>query len=403
MEPQKLRIADYTYELPNERIAIEPLAQRDASKLLVYKAGQLTHKSFSTLPQELQKGDLLVANDSKVIRARLTFYKETGARIEVFCLEPEGQELAQAMATNKPTQWKCYLGNAKRWKSGPLALHIETPQQTVALSVKRVRSEHDFHVVELSWDAPALSFGEVLEAAGNMPLPPYLNREATEADVARYQTVFAAEQGSVAAPTAGLHFTPNVLAKLDANGIQQARITLHVGAGTFKPVNADEMANHLMHEEPFIVQAALLAALSECAGRIVPVGTTSMRTLESLYWLGVKAIKSPNELPTHLGQWEAYELAKSPLPTRTEALQALAQCMERAQTAMLSARTGILIAPGYKLRMCDGLITNFHQPGSTLLLLVAALLGPQWRAVYDYALQNDFRFLSYGDSSLLLP
>ncbi len=402
MKPQELRIADFTYDLPNERIAAAPLENRDASKLLVCKGDNISHQPFATLPKLLDDKHLMVFNNSRVIRARLEFFKPTGARIEIFCLEPNGQPIAMAMQTAAPVEWKCYLGNAKRWKNTALTREVNVNGVAVLLSVEKVAAHHDYYTVRFSWNT-ATPFAEVLEAAGRIPLPPYIQRNATEADVQRYQTVYAEDEGSVAAPTAGLHFNDSVLEQLDDQGVQRAFVTLHVGAGTFKPVSADEMAGHAMHEEPFTVSAALLEQLAVTSRKVVPVGTTSMRTLESLYWLGVKASQEPNTLPEHLGQWEAYELAGAELPSRETALRALLTAMQHANVSSLTARTGILIAPGYTFRVCQGLVTNFHQPGSTLLLLVAAFIGPQWRAVYDYAMQNNFRFLSYGDSSLLLP
>ena len=401
MDPRTLQIADYTYELPDHRIAAEPLSTRDASKLLLYRPSGIEHTQFAQLPEVLSDEHLLVFNDSRVIRARMEFFKETGARIEVFCLEPAGAPIATAMQATQHSEWKCYLGNAKRWKQGALSLHIDVKGTATTLQVEKVQAHHDYYTVRFSWDS-GLPFADVLEAAGNIPLPPYIERQATEADAQRYQTVYARDKGSVAAPTAGLHFNETVLDGLRSNGTQTAWVTLHVGAGTFKPVTASEMAGHEMHEEPFTVSKALIEQLASSQRSIVPVGTTSMHTLESLYWLGAKAAAS-NTLPDHLGQWEVYSMAEHDLPTRQAAFSALLETMEQHQLNAFTARTGILIAPGYQFRVCDGLITNFHQPGSTLLLLVAAFIGPNWRTVYDYALANKFRFLSYGDSSLLLP
>lgn len=402
MNPQELRIADFTYSLPSERIATAPMAERDASKLLTLRNGVIAHQPFAELPDLLNSNHLLVFNNSRVIRARLEFFKPTGARIELFCLEPDGMPIVTAMATTEPVAWKCYLGNAKRWKTGALVREIIVDDATVALSVEKTATHHDYYTVEFSWDTEH-TFAQVLEAAGKVPLPPYIQRDASEADVERYQTVYAQDEGSVAAPTAGLHFSDEVLKRLHQNDVEQAYVTLHVGAGTFKPVSADAMSGHEMHEEPFTVNRAFVQQLGSTTRAIVPVGTTSMRTLESLYWLGVKALQTIGSLPDHIGQWEAYELAQDDLPSRPAAFTALLAAMDANATTVLTARTGILIAPGYTFRVCNALVTNFHQPGSTLLLLVAAFVGPRWREVYDFALANNFRFLSYGDSSLLMP
>ncbi|HEX8428611.1 S-adenosylmethionine:tRNA ribosyltransferase-isomerase [Hymenobacter sp.] len=405
-DPRLLSIQDYTYTLPTERIAPEPLPDRDQSRLLVYRGGHITDQTFRSLPTELPQDTLLVFNDTKVVQARLFCRKPSGGQIELFCLEPVAPHSAIELAMQQTGEcvWKCLVGNGKRWKNGLILLDFTAQGQAATLTAERMEATDGYSLIKFNWQPATLPFAEVLRGAGHLPLPPYLNREDTEADAVRYQTVYAAHEGAVAAPTAGLHFSDAVVADLVAQGVAMTRVTLHVGAGTFQPVKAARMADHAMHGEPFVVQAAVLRQLLAHHPRpVVAVGTTSLRTLESLYWLGVQAASNsllPDKLP-HVLQWQPYAPG-STLPA-TDALQALLNYLDAQGLEALHATTQLLIAPGYRFRMIRGLLTNFHQPESTLLLLVAALLGPDWRRVYDHALSHEYRFLSYGDSSLLLP
>ena len=405
-DPRHLSIHDFTYQLPPERIAAEPLPNRDQSRLLVWRKGQITDQHFYDLPAELPANSLLIFNDTKVVRARLFFQKPTGGVVELFCLEPVAPHRAiePAMQQTGSCVWKCLVGNGKRWKSGPITLAFTTHEQLALLTAERLETGDGYALIQFSWEPAALPFAEVLRAAGHLPLPPYLHRDDTDVDAVRYQTVYAAHEGAVAAPTAGLHFSEAVFDDLASRGITTGRVTLHVGAGTFQPVKADLMAGHAMHGEPINVEASLVRQLlAHTEGPIIAVGTTSLRTLESLYWLGALLMQNSDaDLGAlHVHQWQPYE--SSPQPTTPEALEALLAYLEAKDQDSLHATTQLLIAPGYQFRVVQGLITNFHQPESTLLLLVAALLGPEWHRVYDHALQHDYRFLSYGDSSLLLP
>ena len=405
-DPRQLSIQDFTYQLPPERIAPEPLAHRDQSRLLVYRQGQITDQRFHALPAELPTDSLLVFNDTKVVRARLFAHKPTGGVVELFCLEPVAPHRAiePAMQQTDSCVWKCLVGNGKRWKAGPVQVEFQVDGETAVLTAERQEVADGYSLIAFHWTPPTLPFAEVLRAAGHLPLPPYLNRADTDLDAVRYQTVYAAHEGAVAAPTAGLHFSDAVLTELDARGIQRATVTLHVGAGTFQPVKADHMADHPMHAEPISVERDFLHQLLTHAPRpVIAVGTTSLRTLESLFWLGAQLVRQPEAATAalHLTQWEPYQ--PLPTPTLEEAVHALLAYLEQHQTDTLHATTQLLIAPGYTFRLVQGLVTNFHQPESTLLLLVAALLGPDWRRVYDHALAHNYRFLSYGDSSLLLP
>lgn len=388
-------IAEFNYPLPDERIARYPLEQRDSSRLLVAENGSIVNGAFKQLADFVPGGSLLVFNNTRVIRARLIFRKEGGARIEVFCLQPEG-----AYGQTGNAVWKCFIGNAKRWKSGELKLNVETSDGMLTLTATRQEPVGDAHLVGFSWDRMDMPFEQVLEFAGKVPLPPYLNREPVESDAERYQTIYAEYNGSVAAPTAGLHFTPGVLDSLEAKGCSFDYLTLHVGAGTFKPVSAGDAREHQMHEEEVIVEKSfILRLLQNLQGNIIPVGTTSMRSLESLYWLGIQIING-NEPAGHFSirQWEPY--ASDVTIPAAEALQAILDLLSRRMETSISGNTGIMIVPGYRFRICTALITNFHQPQSTLLLLVAAFMGDGWKEAYQYALDNGFRFLSYGDSCL---
>ena len=408
-DPRELSIHDFAYSLPAGRIAPEPLPDRAASRLLVSRDGHITDKVFRDLPGELPAGALLIFNDTRVVRARLLARRPTGGLVELFCLEPVAPHRSLELALQQTARctWRCLVGNGRRWKDGPVTLDFTTADdQPATLHARRREQEAGTALIDFTWQPAQLPFAEVLRAAGHLPLPPYIDRPDTAADAVRYQTVYAAAEGAVAAPTAGLHFTPEVLAELAARGFATGHVTLHVGAGTFQPVKADRMAGHPMHTEPILVTAALLRQLLAHRPRpVIAVGTTSLRTLETLFWLGAGLLLHPTEASELLvTQWQPYEQAEAALCISPEAaLKALLGYLEARGTETLEASTRLLIAPGYRFRLVDGLITNFHQPESTLLLLVAALLGPGWLAVYEHALAHDYRFLSYGDSSLLLP
>ena len=397
-----ISIEEYDYPLPEERIAKYPLAERDTSKLLVLRNDEISESRFRNIGDFLPQGALLVFNETKVIRARLQFHKVTGSRIEVFCLEPE-KDYQVAFSAPSPVRWKCLIGNAKRWKEGQLSMNLTVGGEPVVLSVERVSQNDQYAEIEFSWTPESLPFASVLEAAGEIPLPPYLHRDAEPEDRDRYQTVFARYDGSVAAPTAGLHFSQPLIANLREKGFSFDEVTLHVGAGTFKPVSTDTIGEHAMHSETIIVRKSLIHDLISQIGKpIIPVGTTSTRTLESLYWIGVMLHEQGFELrPLHLDQWFPYG-NHAPL-SAAEALQCILTYLDRHGLTRLEASTALMIAPGYRMRIVTGLITNFHQPKSTLLLLVSALIGERWKDCYRFALENGFRFLSYGDSCLFLP
>ncbi len=398
----EIDLNDYDYDLPDEKIAQYPVAERDGSKLLVYKNSVISSDYFRNIDQYIQGDSLLVFNNTRVIRARLLFRKRSGSPVEVFCLEPlfpSAYELS--FGSKGPVEWKCLVGNLKKWKNGILTLNSMTKGSDVILSAENLGADNEACRIRFSWNNSNLSFSDVLEGAGHMPLPPYIKRNDEEDDNKRYQTVYSTVKGSVAAPTAGLHFTENVMRRLTDKGVKLAELTLHVGAGTFKPVKADDISGHEMHCEHFFVTADTIKALIENYGRIIAVGTTTVRTLESLYWLGAQA--SPGRLPgsdeLSVDQWEPY-LKGNSLPVK-DSLAALCEMMARRKAGIVNASTSIMIMPGYNFRMIDGLITNFHQPKSTLLLLISAWTGENWKKIYRHALENNFRFLSYGDSSLL--
>ena len=397
-----ITIDDYDYPLPEERIAKYPLAERDASNLLVLKNKQIQKSQFRHLGDFLPKDALLVFNETKVIRARLQFHKSTGSRIEIFCLEPE-QDYQVAFAATSPVKWKCLVGNAKRWKEGKLSMALSINGQETTLFAERLAHNDQYSEIEFSWSPETLPFASVIEAAGEIPLPPYLHRNAEPEDRDRYQTVFARYDGSVAAPTAGLHFTQPLIAFLREQGFSFDEVTLHVGAGTFRPVSTETIGEHAMHSETIVVRKSLIENLIHHIGKpIIPVGTTSTRTLESLYWIGVMLAEQGMELrPMHIEQWFPYE-SHAPLAT-VNALQNIVDYLDRHHLTRLEASTSLMIAPSYQMRVITGLITNFHQPKSTLLLLVSALIGERWKDCYRFALDNGFRFLSYGDSCLFLP
>ncbi|MBO7302422.1 MAG: S-adenosylmethionine:tRNA ribosyltransferase-isomerase [Bacteroidaceae bacterium] len=397
-----IAIAEYDYPLPDERIAKYPLSQRDTSKLLVYNKGVVSEDVFSNLPSYIPQGALMVFNNTKVIQARLHFRKETGAQIEVFCLEPElPNDYLLIFQETKSCVWRCLVGNSNRWKSGLLSQKIVIDGKEVTLSVERVSDAASVNSVRFTWDG-GVTFAELLDAVGELPIPPYLNRKTEEGDKTTYQTVYSKVKGSVAAPTAGLHFTPQVLEKLTACGVRREEVTLHVGAGTFKPVKSELIADHEMHEEYIEVSKELLEKLITHDGAVVAVGTTSVRTLESLYFLGEKVAENPaiDEEELHVNQWIPYN--REHHLTAVEALTALVKWLNIKGLDRVHSHTQIMIAPGYEYRIVKAIVTNFHQPKSTLLLLVSAFLKGDWRKIYDYALENDFRFLSYGDSSLLI-
>lgn len=407
-DPKHIHIADYNYDLPDERIAKYPKAVRDESKLLLYRGGQISEDVFYNLPNYLPKGELLVFNNTKVIQARLHFHKSTGALIEVFCLEPHTPHDYQVnFATTRRVAWTCLIGNLKKWKEGKLERTIKVGGKEVLLTAERVGVSGTGYEVVFDWGDDTVAFSEVLEAIGELPIPPYLNRETEASDLKTYQTVYSKVKGSVAAPTAGLHFTERVLAVLDNNGIERNEITLHVGAGTFKPVKSEEIGGHPMHSEWIAVKRESIERLLAHGGHCVAVGTTSVRTLESLYYIGVMLHRNPDahQDDLHVPQWMPYEYAASPelKLTTVEALRAIVDWLDRNKLPVLHTSTQIIIAPGYEYHVVKAMVTNFHQPKSTLLLLVSALIGDNWRRVYDYALSHDFRFLSYGDSSLLIP
>ena len=397
-----ISIEEYDYPLPEERIAKYPLPERDASNLLVLKDNEIKKSQFKHIGDFLPKDALLVFNETKVIRARLQFHKATGSRIEIFCLEPE-KDYQVAFSATSPVRWKCLIGNSKRWKEGLLSMNLTVGGKPVVLSAERIFQNDQYAEIEFSWTPATLPFASVLEAAGEIPLPPYLHRDAEPDDRDRYQTVFARYDGSVAAPTAGLHFTQPLIAALREQGFKFDEVTLHVGAGTFKPVATDTIGEHAMPSETIVVRKSLIQNLISHFGKpIIPVGTTSTRTLESLYWIGVMLKEQGMELrPLHVEQWFPYE-DHAPL-TAAAALQNIVDYLDKHGLTRLEASTALMIAPSYKMRVITGLITNFHQPKSTLLLLVSALIGERWKDCYRFALDNGFRFLSYGDSCLFLP
>ena len=403
MKTKEIHISEYNYELPDERIAKFPLAERDHSKLLVYKHGMVSESIFNQLPSLLPQGALMVFNNTKVIQARLHFRKETGALIEVFLLEPaEPADYEQMFQTMGRCSWLCLVGNLKKWRGGALSRTITIQEETVIVKAT-YRGEHGTsHWIDFEWSGER-SFAEIIDAMGELPIPPYLNRETQESDKTTYQTVYSKIKGSVAAPTAGLHFTNRVLDELDAHGIEREELTLHVGAGTFKPVKSDTIGQHEMHTEFVAVRRHTIERLLAHNGQAIAVGTTSVRTLESLYYMGMKVLNNPDvkEEELHVHQWEPYEVESN--KDVMEVLQALYDWMIRHELTVLHSSTQIIIAPGYDYKIVKMLVTNFHQPQSTLLLLVSAFVKGDWHKIYDYALAHDFRFLSYGDSSLLIP
>lgn len=403
-EAQQIRIEDFDYPLTDGRIAKFPLTKRDKSKLLLYKQGEIEETQFRYITRFLPADALMVFNNTRVIQARLLFRKPTGARIEVFCLEPvEPHDYALVFRQTERCRWMCLVGNLKKWKEGVLSREVSVGGGTVILKAERLQSCGDSHLIEFTWNQPACTFADLLDAAGVLPIPPYLNRETEASDLQAYQTVYSKVKGSVAAPTAGLHFTPEVLADIDAQGIGREEVTLHVGAGTFKPVKSETIEGHEMHTEFISVRRSSIERVKNNLGRIIAVGTTSVRTLESLYYIGVTLAANPNATAEELvvGQWMPYDEANNRLPV-ADALQQIVDYLDRNGGDRLVTATRIIIVPGYEFKVVRGLVTNFHQPKSTLLLLISAFVKGDWRTIYNYALAHDFRFLSYGDSSLLL-
>ena len=406
-DPRHIHISDYNYPLPPERIARYPKEQRDQSKLLVYNHGDISQHIFKDIAQFIPEGSLLVYNNTKVIQARLHFRKATGALIEIFCLEPHyPADYQQSFDQRQWCEWKCLVGNKKKWKEGPLTLNISINGTSVNLNAEMVNEGDTDVIVRFSWNDDKFSFAEILEAAGELPIPPYLNRDTEESDKETYQTVYSKIDGSVAAPTAGLHFTDDVFRTIDAKHIERNEVTLHVGAGTFKPVKSEEISGHEMHSEFIYVTRRNIERLIAHQGHCTAVGTTSVRTLESLYYIGIKMIQNPyiSETDLHIDQWIPYDLAPQCAGITTlDALNAIQQWMDHHGHNAIHTSTQIIIAPGYTYHIVKRIITNFHMPQSTLLLLVSAFIGDDWKKVYQYALNNDFRFLSYGDSSILIP
>ncbi|MFV0582424.1 MAG: S-adenosylmethionine:tRNA ribosyltransferase-isomerase [Parabacteroides gordonii] len=400
---QQISIEDYNYSLPDERIAKFPLPKRDESKLLLYRNGEVSESIFKQITEYLPKGSLMIFNNTRVIQARLLFQRATGAQIEVFCLDPsEPHDYELIFQETATCCWICLIGNAKKWKEPCLFREIEINGQQVTLRAEKVQSYGETHQIRFSWDG-GFCFAEVLDAAGELPIPPYLHRKTEESDLKTYQTVYSKIKGSVAAPTAGLHFTPEVLAELEAKGFGREELTLHVGAGTFKPVKSETIEGHEMHTEFISVRRSTIERVKQNLGKIIAVGTTSVRTLESLYYIGVALASNPEATSNELvvKQWMPYNEENNRL-TPADALQNILDYLDKHQLKTLVTATQIIIAPGYEFKIVKGIVTNFHQPKSTLLLLISAFVKGDWKNIYDYALGHDFRFLSYGDSSLLL-
>ena len=398
-----ININDYDYDLPSDRIAQYPVEERDKSQLLIYKDDKISSDFFRNIDEYLPPDSLLVFNNTRVIRARIIFKKETGASVEILCLEPLSPfDYALSFGSKGPVEWKCIVGNLKKWKTGKLLTQFKYKGDQFNLYAEKLQSMGDAWKIRFRWNCEEISFDEVIEITGHIPLPPYINREDETEDSERYQTIYSSIKGSVAAPTAGLHFTLHVLDTIKGRGIKTAELTLHVGAGTFQPVKTNDIYMHEMHCEHFSVDAKTIILLIKNLGNILPVGTTSVRTLESLYWLGVKMIQNQavDCSLTSLGQWEAYEMMST--VSAKESLEAVLNFLNERSSDLFQASTSIMIVPGYKFRITCGMITNFHQPRSTLLLLISAWTGKRWKDIYNFAMQNSFRFLSYGDSSLLL-
>ena len=403
-ETKHIKISDYNYPLPEERIAKFPLKERDSSKLLVYKHGEIDERVFTSLPEYIEPDSLMIFNNTKVIQARLHFRKETGALIEIFCLEPiKPNDYVLNFQQTEHSAWLCMVGNLKKWKEGPLHKEMTVKGKPLTLTATRGECHGTSHWIDFRWDNSEVTFADILEVFGELPIPPYLNRETQESDKETYQTVYSKIKGSVAAPTAGLHFTKRVLDTLRNKGVDLEEVTLHVGAGTFRPVKSEEIAGHDMHTEYISVNRQTIEKLLKHGGETTAVGTTSVRTIESLYYIGVILESRPeaSQEELHVKQWMPYENETNLTPI--QALQNILDYMDRNHLDALHTSTQIIIAPGYEYKIVKRIVTNFHQPQSTLLLLVSAFVKGDWRKIYDYALSHDFRFLSYGDSSLLIP
>ena len=398
---ESIELSDFVYKLTEDRIAQYPVNERDMSKLLIYENKNIFETLFRNIDQHISPGHLLVFNNTRVVRARLNFRKSSGAAIEIFCLEPLiPSDYERSFSAEAKVVWKCIVGNLKKWKAGKLKKVFFLNNRSYELCAERLKPVNDAWEIAFSWESPDISFATVLEATGHIPLPPYIDRDDNISDATRYQTIYARVEGSVAAPTAGLHFTDNVFDKLRKKAIKTAEITLHVGAGTFQPIKSETIGEHVMHCEHFAINKTTLEQIRDNTGKIIAVGTTSVRTLESIYWIGIKIIRGDLINPEiYVGQWEPY-INKSAYSAKSS-LEAIINYMTDKGIESINASTSLLIVPGYNFRMTDGIITNFHQPGSTLLLLVSAWAGDSWKDIYNYALTNNFRFLSYGDSSLL--
>lgn len=399
----KINIDDYSYELPEERIAQYPVKERDQSQLLIFKGGKISKDIFRNIDSYIPADSLLVFNNTRVIRARLLFTKDTGATVQIFCLEPVNPcNYESALVSTDQAEWKCLIGNLKKWKRGKISKNFRFMGRMHELTAEKVNELGDAWTIRFTWSPGELTFGDVIESAGQIPLPPYVKRDDEEIDYIRYQTVYSRNEGSVASPTAGLHFTNEVINSLREKGIKMAELTLHTGAGTFQPVRSSDLSEHEMHCEHYYIGKELIETLLNTEHRVIACGTTSVRTLESLFWLGVKIIQNPliydNSLFTD--QWEPY-LTKTPVTVK-DSLKALIKFLDRRKITSIHASTRIMIVPGYEFRIVQGMITNFHMPKSTLLLLLSAWTGPEWKKIYRFALENNFRFLSYGDSSLLM-
>ncbi len=402
-EPKNISIDEYNYDLADERVAKYPLPIRDSSKLLVYKDAQINETTFHSLAGYIPEGSLMIFNNTKVIQARIVFYKETGARIEIFCLEPVAPpDYATAFQQIESVVWLCMVGNLKKWKEKQLSKAITRNGKEILLTAELIENNGLTHHVRFSWNDSSVTFSELLEVVGELPIPPYLHRDTCEKDNETYQTIYSKIKGSVAAPTAGLHFTPEVLESLQAKNVQIGELTLHIGAGTFHPVKSERIEGHEMHTELFLIKKSLIKNILDNLGKIIAIGTTSVRTLESLYYVGLQLAQNLQADMTDLKvtQWMPYS-GENQLSTEAS-LQHIIDYLERNEKDYLELGTQILIAPGFTYRIVSGIVTNFHQPKSTLLLLVSAFVGDDWKKIYDYALQHDFRFLSYGDSSLLI-
>ncbi len=407
VNPRSIDIRDFDYPLPDSFIATHPVIPRDSARLLITGGmnEEITEGKFSELARFLPADSLLLVNETRVVRARLFFYRSSGAQIEVFILNPvEPADIQQAFSSRDPVVCKVFVGNARRWKGEVLDINLVIDDKPVTLSANLVGRSDNAFLVQFSWEPNDYNFAGILEAAGKIPLPPYIKREATSDDTIDYQTVYARHDGSVAAPTAGLHFTDDVMSSLASKGISTSRVILHVGAGTFKPVNTDRLENHTMHAEQIVIEKKSIKQLIDEAGRMrVLVGTTTVRTIESLYWYGVKLLTDGEGAKFLIDQWMPYDPKYSAPVTAKDSLEAVLSEMNRCGLEWISGETSIIIAPGYRYRMTDALITNFHQPRSTLLLLVSAFIGDRWKTAYHYALENNFRFLSYGDACLFFP